>query len=316
VLAFNRPGSLENILNQLNRMEYGEDFGRVELVISIDYPGVNASGAVLANREQTVKVAQAFSFGAGNKTVQDHREHRGIIQQWVDAWDPQLDRREACVILEDDLVPSVYAWKWTKAALTAYRGSHHRLGSLAWQRPTLVPALTPFSKNRTEFGCMPPATDGAPYLYKLFATWGFVALRESWTGFRLSMKGNLKSTKCPDVRHRGSPIMPTIYCVITPGKVWSIWFIQYMDQRRLYTLYANMPSNTTLCSNSKAPGLHFSAKSKDDKDFAVLENATAADEAALLHFPLVDQLPIFDWDAHGIRLDPLELASRPQVPCA
>ena len=185
VIAFNRPRSLRRLLKQLNRIDYGPSKGRVWLHISIDQNidnDANRTADAVARVNHTVAIAKAFKFEAGVKTMHVRRRHAGLVQQWHDAWRPDLDKddaHEACVLLEDDTLPSVYAWRWTMQALHAYRNESH-IASFGWQRPTLVAARV--GANNGTLGRMPPPRH-QPFLYKLMSTWGFVALRRHWTCF-------------------------------------------------------------------------------------------------------------------------------------
>ena len=42
-----------------------------------------------------------------------------------------------------------------------------------------------------------------------------------------------------------------------PAKVWSAWFIRFMAERGLFTLYANLPGAATLCANARLSGLNY-----------------------------------------------------------
>ena len=38
----------------------------------------------------------------------------GIYGQWIDTWRPPLDSNELVLLLEDDITPSRFAYKWLK----------------------------------------------------------------------------------------------------------------------------------------------------------------------------------------------------------
>ena len=293
VLAYDRPDLLHSLLRRLNTMDYGTDIGRVALTISIDSAPSGASQDVLSRVDLSVGVARNFSFHAGVSRLRVRDSHAGMVGQWLDAWRPELDETDkhmACAILEDDLVPSRHAWHWMQGALNAY-GSHlDRLASLSWQRQKLVAA----TQSDRELGAMPPDTGGSPFMYRLLGTWGFVALRETWISFRRYFSQRVVNGPPPSFEYMGAKLLPFVWFdAKPPDSMWSIWFIQFMADNDLYTLYANLDaSNRTLCENARP--LHgVNANPNQTPDFQVLDGY----DLALDRFPPFNELPIFDWDA-------------------
>ena len=43
--------------------------------------------------------------------------HVGIYGQWIDTWRPPLDSNELVLLLEDDITPSRFAYRWLKVGL-------------------------------------------------------------------------------------------------------------------------------------------------------------------------------------------------------
>jgi len=297
VLTFYRPASLSRLLDQLNRLQFGTEDGNVELLISIDAPKNPSDTHHRWQWQESIKVARNFTFVHGTKSVHLQTSHVGLVRQWLHAWQPELDsadEREACVILEDDVLPSRLAWIWLQKALDAYRGAlGMRVASLAWQRPTLVPARA----SSRGIGRMPPGDmgeEGRPFLYRLLSTWGFVALRNSWIEFRRWIeKRHVHAT--PVVTFEGSELLPVIWSKRRKGTMWSIWFMGFMDERNLYTLYAHLPGNKTLCANMREPGLGY--KKALGQDFPLADNLH---DPSLSSFPPFETLSAYDWDARRV----------------
>eukprot|EP00930_Biecheleria_cincta_P104737 TRINITY_DN9713_c0_g1_i2.p1 TRINITY_DN9713_c0_g1~~TRINITY_DN9713_c0_g1_i2.p1 ORF type:complete len:591 (-),score=76.10 TRINITY_DN9713_c0_g1_i2:291-2063(-) len=294
VLAFDRPASLDRLLTQLNKVDFGSDSGRVRLTMSIDHPKTDASTKVLEQQRRTISVAKNFTFAHGEALVQEQPRHAGLVKQWVDAWKPDLDSadsRPACVILEDDVVPSRFAWLWTKNALAAYGDQLQRIATFGWQRQTLVPA----SSSSRGLGHMPPSEIGKPFMSKLMASWGLVALRSHWIGFRRWMVQNYVDGHPAAVLFEGREIQPSVWHRNGPSGVWTYWLIRYMDENRLFTLYANLPAGTTLCANMREPGLHYSGIAAS-ADAPLLQS----DTPALSTFPSLEALTWYDWDGKPV----------------
>lgn len=291
VLAFDRPASLQQLLNQLNDLDYGSSRGRIWLHISIDRPARVKTAAPRWNLVQhSLALANNFSFAAGCKTVRMRRHHAGLTGQWLHSWRPDKDTRDyhrACVLLEDDNVPSRYAWQWTMNALQAY-GNETDIASFAWNRPTLVASQT----SRTSGRMPPPGPDQNPFLYKLMSTWGFVALRRSWMCFLRWSETSMHLAE--KVLHNGSLIQPEVWYARKPqGRVWSVHFIRFMDIHGLFTLYPNINARRALCANTRAAGLNFNRNL--GPEFAPLRPGDSL--LALTSFPPAHKLRYYDWNA-------------------
>ena len=293
VLAYDRPDLLNSLLRRLNTLHYGADLGRVALTISIDAAPPDASQDVRSRVDLSVELARNFSFNAGVSRLRVRTSHAGMVGQWLDAWRPELDATDqhvACAILEDDLVPSRGAWHWMQGALDAYGNHLDRLASLSWQRQKLVAA----TQSDRGLGVMPPDTGGQPFMYRLLGTWGFVALRQSWISFRRYFAQRVVNGPPPSFEYSGAKLLPFAWFDRKPpDSMWSIWFIQYMADNDLFTLYANLDApNKTLCENARP--LHgVNAEPNQSPDFQVLDGY----DPALDRFPPFNELPMFDWDA-------------------
>lgn len=295
VLAFDRPQALLRLLNRLNQLDYGADVGRVWLRINLDAPAESAHEATIVAANESTAIAEAFTFNGGVKTVRTRTRSVGLMRQWLEAWVPDSDVHDAhaaCVLLEDDLLPSVHAWTWTRRALAAY-GAEPHVFSLGLQRPTLVPAMASVRASG-KLGRMPPKwrDDGAPFLYRLLSSWGFVAIRRSWRCFLRWMDSPARLV-APAVRFGGALLKTERWALRKPaGAIWTHHCIRYMDQRNLYTLYPSIQERVALCSNLREAGLNFA--SGLGADFPPLANGSAVE---LTRFPPFARLHRYGWDA-------------------
>ena len=313
VMAFDRPSSLEALLGHLNGMDYGPSKGSVVLRIGIDFPEDGAPPHVHASRNATVEVARAFAQGGGfvgGRVELFAREaHGGMVRGWLDAWDPDRHAHPACVLLEDDLVPSRFAWRWTLGALGAYAAQLPTLGSMSWQRQTLD-AASGMKERR-----MPPRGTG-PYLYKLLGTWGFVALADSWSCFRRwHHRWRDAGSAPPPVKHAGRLIVTEGWAKQKrEGQMWSHWWTRFAEERGLYTLYVNVADARgrprTLCANTRVAGMNYRG-TKASLDFQPLESVEK-DDQGVGAFPPFESLAAYGWDA---RAAPSGSALR-AAPCA
>ena len=295
VLTFDRAESLHRLLSQLNKLDYGTDAGHVWLQINIDAARAGASSIQQEGVRKTVAVANGFEWLAGVKTVRARTQSVGTLQQWLEAWDPEQDRREWCVVLEDDTLPSVHAWTWTRRAFAAY-ASEPRIFSLGWQRPTLVPARARAASGK-KLGRMPPPwkDGGAPFLFRLLSTWGFVAIRTRWRCFLRHMASPSRLNSTP-VRFGGEVIKNEIWLrTKPPGAVSAHHIFRYMEMHNMYTLYPSIRQRESMCANMRERGANF--KRAVGADFPPLTNASAVE---LSRFPLFETLRWYGWDANPV----------------
>lgn len=296
VIAFNRPHALRRLLLQLNLLDFESDTGHVRVTITIDKP----QNGVDDRREETASIASAWEFSHGHKVVDLASSHRGMVYQWVNAsWTPDLDaddERPACLILEDDLVPSRFAWRWMRRAMSEYSQQTAaapslwpRVASLALQRPTLITISPP------NHGVMPPRTGDRPFLYRLVASWGFVALRDQWISFRAFMRVRFVPTHFKNILFNGQEIKPSRWHHGSgAARMWTYWFLLFMDERNLFTFYANLNMKATLCTNMRDEGVHYG--SSVGADFPTLESEVPA----LFRFPDLGELTWHNWDANAM----------------
>ena len=268
----NRPRSLERLLRSLTKAEYGEK-ECITLDIWID-KGVGKE------YEEVLEVGRGFVWEYGEKNVHERMEIAGLYEQWIYTWETiekddvgkGKDRKikEMVVILEDDLEVSAQYWRWLKGVRWRY-GGRKKVGGYSLQRATLRPMQI---KGKFSGGLKVPEEYEA-YAYLLVGTWGFSPIAERWIEFRRWYEDMRAEGKKPYV----DGLMPTNWYKSQEGKegvaknMWSMWWIKFADEMKMFTIYANLPDQKTLAANWKEKGLHYS-KGLPQKDFD-LYNDTA-----------------------------------------
>lgn len=249
VLTFDRPDSLRRLLAAIGAMHFGRDHGRVALTISIDAPRPGAKGCTRFMRNESIDLARNFHFPAGKVRVRARSENVGLLGQWIDAWTPDIDHtdaHEACLVVEDDLEPSAFAWRWMRRALSAYHVSQRQslVATLGLNRPRGVQA------SECSDGLMPPpGTGGRPYLYRLLSSWGTVFLREHWICFRawyrrLRAAGRPSFAAPLTASFRGKPLKGTLgYAhAMAQYKADSMWTMYFLQVRSMHPGLGGVPS--------------------------------------------------------------------------
>ena len=247
-MTFNRVTSLERLLKSLQAADYAGD--KVELRILIDYPSGSATETVRAAWQRTVQRAQSTTWAHGPLQVVQRDSNHGLARQWLAAWTPTSDT-DAAVILEDDLEVSPLFYRWLKEARRRYLGMPE-LAGLTLQKQGLI--------NRGGQGGSIPGQLGQPYLTPLPGSWGFAPVAQHWRAFlewyrdRTAQPGYLPDTPglvtwgwYQDFHRRG-----------LGHTMWTQWFIKYADEHKLYTLYPNVPGQSTLVVHWREAGEHFS----------------------------------------------------------
>ena len=107
VVGYNRPDSLERILQSLARADY--DYTDIPLRISIDHSG----------NEEVVRIANMFEWEYGEKEVVYHPERLGLRRHIISCGD-LTEEYGAVMILEDDLYVSPDYYNYAIQALEKY----------------------------------------------------------------------------------------------------------------------------------------------------------------------------------------------------
>lgn len=254
VLTFSRPNSLKRLLASLDAADYGMD--RPSLRLVIDLPPAGSSNRTNQSHAQVKAVAQAFCWRHGNMTVVHQSSHKQLMGQWLSAWIP-TGRADAAVLLEDDLQVSPLFYRWLKNARLKYIGmtglagftlQHQKLLNYKGEHKGLVPPTNPQPYLHLLPGSYGLAPDAAVWTEFL----GWVAQRQAEPRFRPYVEGLVTTAWFRSFEKQGRQ-----------GTMWTQWFIRFVDERRLYTLYPNTSPEACLVIHWREKGEHFSQSDAD-----------------------------------------------------
>ena len=283
VFTMNRLASLRRLVDSIQKSEPPSLL--INLNICIDKPRTGDNQAVRS-------FAKTLSWKRGTKTVKEHQENVNVIGQWLNCWDPSVGNKEFVAMLEDDLVVSKHALAWLVKTHAKYKSQPDVIG-YSLQRQT----------NCFHSSCLSPRLDipwhVVEYKYLLVGTWGYAPVKTAWKKF-LDWQRNISATY-PDYSPQVANLLPSQWYrdLKSQGRhntMWEMWFIDYCDRNRLYTVYYNHPTPLTLASNMKEPGEHFSGKAQ--ADFPALDDRFVESKIP------PNKVPVLDWvgkyDANSI----------------
>lgn len=160
VPAYNRPGSLQRLLDSLAAADYPPD---VRLIISIDAGG--------ANGRTVHQIAQQFNWPHGAKEVIQHERHLGLIDHIFFCGDLS-QKYGSIILLEDDLAVSPVFYHFAAQAL-AYFADDERIAGIAlnalWFNGFTHTPFTPYLDDSDVFFLQIPWYQGQAYSA---AQWG------------------------------------------------------------------------------------------------------------------------------------------------
>lgn len=226
VVGYNRPDSFRRIFESLIRAEY--DNMDVPLVISIDCSG----------DEETIRVAEAFSWPYGSKRIICHSDRLGLRKHIISCGD-LTEEYGAVMILEDDLYVSPGFYNYAMQALKRY-GNHPKIAGISLNtKRELLEAPYPFFPLRT----------GNDVYFQQFATsWGQVWNQRMWKDFK--------------VWYQEHPTLPenvnVPWTVLHyPDSSWAKFYQTYVVEQDKYYVF----SYDSLTTNFGDAGEHFSHES-------------------------------------------------------
>lgn len=165
VVAFNRPHSLERLLNSLKRARNIEN---AKLIISIDN--------LEPHNLHIKKIADAFTWPFGEKEVIYQKQRLGLRNHIIQCGDLS-EKYGSVIILEDDLFVSPFFYDYAQKAL-AYYDIDDKIGGISlYKQPYEETHKTPFNPiddNSSVFFIQFPSSLGQAWTYrqwKLFRDW-------------------------------------------------------------------------------------------------------------------------------------------------
>jgi hypothetical protein len=204
-----------------------------------------------------------FTWHRGSFTFVVHTKPQGLTAQWIDCWEPK-SKKEAAIILEDDIEVSPFAFKWLDDARVSHADDDDVIG-LSLQRQTNC-FHTECEQRQTQI-----PWSVREYKYVLVGTWGYSPLAKHWIAFQnWYRKVSSDSNYVPNVPN----IIPSGWyksfkAIGRENTMWEMWFIEYCHQNRLYTIYYNHPTPLTLGAHWAERGEHFDGNSPH-RDFELV----------------------------------------------
>lgn len=286
VITMDRDKSLDRLLKSLQAANYDGD--RADLDIWIDR-GKEDDSTASATMERVTAVARACKWDFGVRSIYQRSQNAGLYEQWIYTWNVTEDSTETAVILEDDLEVSEHFYIWLRSARQKY-SNDPSIAALTLQRGELRPRqVKGVATGKLHVDKSIPA-----FKYKLLGTWGFSPQKSAWLEFRAWYEdmrakkakpyvSGLVTTDWYKKQEAGREYAPTM---------WSQWFIKFSDVKNYFTLYANLPDKSTLASNWREGGMHYSDKPRS-ADFPTFKGPSS-----MLALP--ENLVQLDWDGREI----------------
>lgn len=222
VMAYNRPASLQRLLNSLLRATYPVE---VPLIISIDKSKTDA----------VRQFAEAFDWPFGVKKVIAHADNLGLRAHSLACGD--LTQQYGYVIfLEDDVFVAPGFYQYALEAIKHY-GNHSRVvGASLYSFQYYEQAAIPF---------IPIQEDSAVYFLQFFASWGTILFGKPWKKFRAWYD------QSPQILPHDR--LPEGVKKYWSEKSWSKYFLKFLVENDLYYAYPKV----SLCTNFSDPGEHY-----------------------------------------------------------
>ncbi len=160
-IGYDRPDSMKRLLDSLEKATYGSDL--VPLYISIDYSGTDS----------VEKTANEFHWSHGEKSVLAHSKRLGL-RNHILSCGKLLDKYDALVVFEDDIVTSNGYYNYVKQTVDAYGKDQRIAGISLYSHKWNVNASLPFE---------PEKTMDDVFLLQFAQSWGQVWLKDTWEEF-------------------------------------------------------------------------------------------------------------------------------------
>lgn len=266
ILTMNRAEQLAGLLASILSADYEKD--RVDVEIHIDYPP-KPTPVTLRQYNAVQEVAKNFQWRFGELKIVDPGVHRGLIDMWIQPFEPKVEG-QVLMVLEDDNELSPVYYQWFKSLLSHLSNSEDpRLYGFSLQRQHSVIGLRADQKYSTSFIDLRMDPTRLFYRYQLLSSWGTVLFPSHWNAF-VKWAADVRKAE-PSFQ----PCIPfffnNIWYLKKPTHIWTIWFNYYIYMHGLYSMYVNYARYDTdgryfsLLKNHRSNGLHFKSKPKSSK---------------------------------------------------
>lgn len=224
VVGYNRPDSIEQLLQSLLRAEYEND--RVDLIISLDKG---------QKQQEIVSVAEELKWIHGKKIIRAFPERQGLRSHIIQCGD-LTEKYDAVVVLEDDLMVAPHFYSYVRQTVERYKEEEHIAGISLYKHQTHPGVYRPFE----------PAHNGFDVYMQQFAmSWGQCWTKKMWEGFRKWYAKN------EDKDLSEGEILPS-YVSHWNNQSWLKYFMRYIVENDKYFIYPYF----SLTTNASDTGEH------------------------------------------------------------
>ncbi len=221
VITYNRVHSLNRTLSSLSEAFFDGD--NVPLYISVDK----------SDSDETEKFADNYNWEFGPKTVIKHTSNLGLRQHVLEQG-KLLDKYDAVVVFEDDIVTSPDFWSYTKQMVATYKEDENIAGISLYSYAVNYHLRHPFC----------PYHKGSDvYFMNCAMSWGQVWMSKQWKKFESWYENHLDF---PDIPH-----LPESICSWSK-KSWLKYHTRYCIEENKYFVYPYVSYTT----NYSEPGEH------------------------------------------------------------
>ena len=230
VVGYNRPDSLQRLLDSLNLANY--QFDNIDLVISLDFCSGSLGGL-------TQKVAESFNWQHGKKRVILQTKNIGL-RNHVLACGDLTKSYGAIILLEDDLSVGPDFYDFAKTALD-FSDRQQSIGGVSlYNHKTNFLNQFPFE----------PVYDGYDnYYLQIASSWGQAWTHPQWISFR-TWYGEIEKSEQDNPASATVPDGTVPKAVMNwPPTSWLKYFIRYLVETDKFFLYPHH-SHTTNHSDS------------------------------------------------------------------
>lgn len=225
VITYNRPKSLQRLLDSLNSVRYSLN-DTIDLIISIDK----------TTNTEVYKKAEDFEFQFGKKIILKRPENLGLKRHVLECGN-LTKNYDALIVLEDDLIVSKEMYSYTIECLKEYGNNEKIAGiSLYTHRRNFhndIP-FTPLNNNHSVF------------FMQIAQSWGQVWTEKMWEKFLLWYEKN----NTGETLHQCGKFPSTISN--WSDKSWLKYQMKYLFDNDLYFVYPY----ESITSNFTEAGTH------------------------------------------------------------
>lgn len=199
-----------------------------------------------------------FEWPHGDKRIHYRQKNVGLQAQWIEQWWPS-STDEFAYVVEDDVVVSKWWYRYIKKAIQAYYYDDNlrddQVFGISTQKQT-------YSVGKDENGvtCFVKVLNhNRPFLFGTIGTWGQLLFPRHWIQFRLWYdKAKLDSNFGPVLENVGrSGLRTTGWYKSAGNKIWTPWFLYFLEMKKWYGMYVNFPSSKYLSISYQEIGVSY-----------------------------------------------------------